>query len=93
MSHGTIILCDMSFLKLSKLSPSWVLNVTEILESLTTTNTTTTTTTTSTAAAAAVDDDSAAAPDLAASDSPAAFILGLGEGGQGRSSAGDARGQ
>ena len=85
----------MSFLKLSELSPSWVLNVTEILESLTTTNTTTTTTTTttSTAAAAVYDDDSAAAPDLAASDSPAAFILGLGEGGQGRSSAGDARGQ
>ena len=34
MSHGTIILFNLSFLKLSELSPSWALNVTEILESL-----------------------------------------------------------
>ena len=31
MSYGTIILFIVSFLKLSELSPSWVLNVTEIL--------------------------------------------------------------
>ena len=34
MSHGTIILFNTSFLKLSELSLSWVLNVTEILKSL-----------------------------------------------------------
>ena len=34
MSHGTIILFNISLLNLSELSPSWVLNVTEILESL-----------------------------------------------------------
>ena len=34
MSHGTLILFNMSFWKLSELSPSWVLNVTEILEKL-----------------------------------------------------------
>ena len=34
MSHGTIILFNRSFLKLSELSPSWVLYVTEILKSL-----------------------------------------------------------
>ena len=37
MSHGTIILFNISLFKLSELSPSWVLNVTEILESLITT--------------------------------------------------------
>ena len=37
MSHGSIILFNISFLKLSELSPSWVLNMTEILESLLTT--------------------------------------------------------
>ena len=34
MSHGTNILFNISLFKLSELSPSWVLNVTEILESL-----------------------------------------------------------
>ena len=34
MSHGTNILFTISLFKLSELSPSWVLNVTEILESL-----------------------------------------------------------
>ena len=34
MSHGTNILFNISLLKLSELSPSQVLNVTEILESL-----------------------------------------------------------
>ena len=34
MSHGTIFLFNRSFLKHSELLPSWVLNVTEILESL-----------------------------------------------------------
>ena len=34
MSHGTIILFNISLFKLSGLSPSWVLNVSEILESL-----------------------------------------------------------
>ena len=32
MSHETIILFNISLFKLSELSPSWVLNVTEILE-------------------------------------------------------------
>ena len=34
MSHGTNILFNISLFKLSELSPSWVLNVTEILERL-----------------------------------------------------------
>ena len=34
MSHGNIILFNINLFKLSELSPSWVLNVTEILESL-----------------------------------------------------------
>ena len=34
MSHGTNILLNISLFKLSELSPTWVLNVTEILESL-----------------------------------------------------------
>ena len=34
MAHGTIILFNISFVKLLELSPSWGLNVTEILESL-----------------------------------------------------------
>ncbi len=34
MSHGTNILFNISLFKLSELSPSWVFNVTEILESL-----------------------------------------------------------
>ena len=34
MSQGTNILFNISLFKLSELAPSWVLNVTEILESL-----------------------------------------------------------
>ena len=34
MSHGTNILFNISLFKLSEWSPSWVFNVTEILESL-----------------------------------------------------------
>ena len=34
ISHGTITLFNISFLKHSQLSPLWVLKVTEILESL-----------------------------------------------------------
>ena len=33
MSHGTIILFNISLFKLSELSPTWVVNVTEIFES------------------------------------------------------------
>ena len=34
MSHGTIVLSNIILLKISEISPSWVLNVTETLESL-----------------------------------------------------------
>ena len=34
MSHGTFILFNISLFKLSELSPSWVLNVTDILENI-----------------------------------------------------------